>query len=148
MGKWDSSPAAALKRPGDFALKHKMFIAYHTHGQRTMTGMDEAFPISKGNMSNIDLGHMITNPNAGGMVAVRDEQAVELEHWLASVTAEELSAVAPVPAGPGWPPYAAGKTVLECLHVILNEEWEHHGFCVRTSICWRGDRASGCRSER
>lgn len=38
---------------------------------------------------------------------------------------------APVPAGPGWPPYAAGKAVLECLHVVLNEEWEHHGFCVR-----------------
>jgi hypothetical protein len=21
--------------------------------------------------------------------------------------------------------------VLECLHVVLNEEWAHHGFCVR-----------------
>ena len=26
---------------------------------------------------------------------------------------------------------AAGKSVLQCLHVVLNEEREHHGFCVR-----------------
>lgn len=70
-------------------------------------------------------------PDLDQVVTVRDEQASELEQWLASVTPDVLSASAPVPAGPGWPPYAAGKTVLECLHVVLNEEWEHHGFCVR-----------------
>lgn len=70
-------------------------------------------------------------PDLDQVLTVRDQQAAELEQWLASVTADELSAVAPVPAGPGWPPYAAGKTVLECLHVVLNEEWEHHRFCVR-----------------
>jgi hypothetical protein len=70
-------------------------------------------------------------PGLDQVLAVRDEQAAELELWLAGVTADELSAVAPVPAGPGWPPYAAGKTVLQCLQVVLNEEWAHHGFCVR-----------------
>ena len=70
-------------------------------------------------------------PGLDQVLTVRQEQAAELERWLASVTADELSGVAPVPAGPGWPPYAAGKTVLECLHVVLNEEWAHHGFCVR-----------------
>jgi len=33
--------------------------------------------------------------------------------------------------GRGWPPYARGKSVLECVHVVLDEEWAHHGFCVR-----------------
>jgi hypothetical protein len=47
------------------------------------------------------------------------------------VTADELSVPAPVPAGGGWPPYAKGKSVLECVHVVLDEEWAHHGFCVR-----------------
>jgi hypothetical protein len=47
------------------------------------------------------------------------------------VTADQLSAPAPVPAGPGWPPYARGKSVLECVQVVLDEEWAHHGFCVR-----------------
>ena len=60
---------------------------------------------------------------------MRDEQAAELERWLATVTADELSAVAPVPAGRGWPPYARGR---QCSSVVvLNEEWAHHGFCVR-----------------
>lgn len=70
-------------------------------------------------------------PDLDEVWTVRDEQAAELERWLAGVTPDELSAIAPVPAGPGWPPYAAGKTVLECLHVVLDEEWAHHGFCVR-----------------
>ncbi|MGH3524589.1 MAG: DinB family protein [Mycobacterium sp.] len=70
-------------------------------------------------------------PGLDEVLAVRDEQAAELERWLATVTSDDLSAAAPVPAGPGWPPYARGRSVLECLHVVLNEKWAHHGFCVR-----------------
>ncbi|UNX53954.1 DinB family protein [Georgenia sp. TF02-10] len=70
-------------------------------------------------------------PGLDEVLAVREEQGAELERWLATVSAEELSAAAPVPAGPGWPPYAQGSSVLECLRVVLNEEWAHHGFCVR-----------------
>jgi hypothetical protein len=73
----------------------------------------------------------VADPSLEEVLAVRNEQAVELERWLATVTDDELSAAAPVPAGSGWPPYAKGKSVLECLHVVLNEEWAHHGFCVR-----------------
>lgn len=58
--------AATLKRLGDAALKYKMFVAYHTHEQGSMTAFDEAFSLSKGNMANIDFGHFIANPNAGG----------------------------------------------------------------------------------
>jgi uncharacterized damage-inducible protein DinB len=71
------------------------------------------------------------DPSLDDVLTVRREQAAELERWLANVTAAELSAVAPVPAGSGWPPYAAGKSMLQCLHVVLNEEHEHHGFCMR-----------------
>jgi plasmid stabilization system protein ParE len=70
-------------------------------------------------------------PGLDEVLAVRDDQAAELARWLPTVTADELSAAAPVPAGPGWPPYARGKSVLECLHVVLDEEWAHHGFCAR-----------------
>jgi sugar phosphate isomerase/epimerase len=51
--------AAQLKRVGDFAMKRKIYAAYHTHTQATMTSFDQAFAISKGNMSNIDLGHYV-----------------------------------------------------------------------------------------
>jgi hypothetical protein len=71
------------------------------------------------------------SPDLDEVLTVREEQAAELERWLASVPADALSAAAPVPAGPGWPPYARGKSVLQCLHVVLNEEWAHYGFCVR-----------------
>jgi uncharacterized damage-inducible protein DinB len=70
-------------------------------------------------------------PTIEEVLAVREVQGAELERWLSTVTADQLSAPAPVPAGRGWPPYARGKSVLECVHVVLDEEWAHHGFCVR-----------------
>lgn len=70
-------------------------------------------------------------PGLAEVLAVRHEQAAELAQWLENLTADELSSPAPVPQGPGWPPYAVGKTVLECLRVVLNEEWAHHSFCER-----------------
>ena len=53
------SDATQLKRIGDFALKKKVYAAYHTHTQATLTSFDQALAISKGNMSNIDLGHYV-----------------------------------------------------------------------------------------
>jgi len=58
--------SATLKRLGDWALKYKMFAAYHTHDQGSMTVFDEAFAASKGNMSNVDLGHFVAGGNKGG----------------------------------------------------------------------------------
>ncbi len=71
------------------------------------------------------------DPTLDEVVAVRDEQAAELEHWLDSVTAEQLAAPAPIPDDDRWPPYARGRSVAQCLRTVLNEEHEHHGFCVR-----------------
>jgi len=58
--------AATLKRLGDAALKHKMFTTYHTHQQGSMTVIDEALAVSKGNMSGVDLGHFMAATNPGG----------------------------------------------------------------------------------
>jgi hypothetical protein len=77
-------------------------------------------------------------PGLDEVLAVRDVQAAELDRWLSAVTADQLLAPAPVPAGRGWPPYGRGKLVLECLRVVLNEEWAHHGFCVRDLDLLRG----------
>lgn len=57
---------AQLKRIGDFALKKKIYAAYHTHTQGGMTVLDEAFAASKGNMANVDLGHWVAGGNKGG----------------------------------------------------------------------------------
>jgi sugar phosphate isomerase/epimerase len=54
--------AAQLKRIGDYAQRRKIYAAYHTHAQGTITVFDQAFAISKGNMANVDFGHYV----AGG----------------------------------------------------------------------------------
>jgi len=61
-----ATAAATLKRVGDWALKHGMHAAYHTHTQGSMTVFDEAFASSKGNMANVDFGHFVAGGNQGG----------------------------------------------------------------------------------
>jgi sugar phosphate isomerase/epimerase len=57
---------ALLKRMAQFAEKHKLAVAYHTHTQGSMTCFDQAFAISPWNKSNIDLGHYVAGGNMGG----------------------------------------------------------------------------------
>ncbi len=116
-------------------LRHLVFV-HDSWFRRCCLGSDQPFTAiglaSPFVPDQAEQGIDVTaEPSLGEVLAVRDEQAVELERWLASVTAGELSVPAPVPAGPGWPPYARGRSVLQCLHVVLGEEWAHHGFCVR-----------------
>ena len=54
---------AQLKRIGQFAEKHKLYAAYPTHLQGSMTAFDQAFAASKYNRANVDLGHYVA---AGG----------------------------------------------------------------------------------
>jgi len=51
--------AALLRRIGQFAERRKIYAAYHTHTQGSMTAFDEAFAASPANMSNIDVGHYV-----------------------------------------------------------------------------------------
>jgi hypothetical protein len=71
------------------------------------------------------------DPSLDEVLAMRTEQALDVEEWLGSVSPAQLDAAAPIPAGEGWPPYARGRSTRQCLGTVLNEEWAHHGFCVR-----------------
>ncbi len=71
------------------------------------------------------------DPTLDDVLAVRAEQAAELSAWLADLTPELLARPAPVPDDGRWPPYARGRSVRQCLGTVLNEDHEHHGFCVR-----------------
>ena len=55
-----------FRRLGDWALKNKMLTAYHTHQQGSMTVLNDAFEVSKGNAANVDLGHFMAATNPGG----------------------------------------------------------------------------------
>jgi sugar phosphate isomerase/epimerase len=50
---------AQLTRIGAFAEKRKIYAAYHTHLQGSMTAFDQAFAASPANRANIDLGHYV-----------------------------------------------------------------------------------------
>jgi hypothetical protein len=116
-------------------LRHLVFV-HDSWFRRCVLGSAAAFtPMGLGpelvperERPGLDL---TADPSLDEVLAVRAEQAAELAHWLGDVTAEHLAAVAPIPEGPGWPPYARGRSVRQCLGTVLNEEWAHHGFCVR-----------------
>jgi len=60
----------------------------------------------------------VLEARAGRVAMVRD--------FLAGVTPEELATTRRNPHAPAYP-----ETTLSCLHVILEEEWEHHRYAVR-----------------
>jgi len=61
-----STDVAFLKCVGAFAEKHKVYAAYHSHEQGSMTAFDQAFAVSKANMANVDFGHYVAAGNVGG----------------------------------------------------------------------------------
>jgi hypothetical protein len=71
------------------------------------------------------------DPTLDEVLAIRDEQAADLQRWLDAVTPGQLQASAPIPDNDMWPPYARGRSLRQCLGTVLREEFEHHRFCVR-----------------
>ena len=60
----------------------------------------------------------VLEARAGRVAMVRD--------FLASATADDLATARRNPWNPEYQ-----ETTLSCLHVILEEEWEHHRYAVR-----------------
>jgi hypothetical protein len=67
----------------------------------------------------------VTPPYAD-VLEVRAGRVAMVRDFLATVTADELAAVRRNPWAPEY-----RVTTLSCLHVILEEEWEHHRYAVR-----------------
>jgi hypothetical protein len=65
-------------------------------------------------------------PSYAEVLEARAGRVAMLRDYLAAVTADELTVTHPNP----WAP-ASDDTTLQCLHVILDEEWEHHRYAVR-----------------
>jgi hypothetical protein len=65
-------------------------------------------------------------PSYAEVLEVRAGRVAMVRDFLATVTSDELPAMRKNPHAPEYP-----ETVLSCLHVILEEEWEHHRYAVR-----------------
>lgn len=65
-------------------------------------------------------------PSYTEVLEVRAGRVTMVRDFLATVTSDELAAPRKNPWDPDYP-----ETALSCLHVIFNEEWEHHRYAVR-----------------
>ncbi|MDQ1602376.1 MAG: hypothetical protein QOE01_221, partial [Actinomycetota bacterium] len=65
-------------------------------------------------------------PSYAEVLEVRAGRVAMVRDFLATVTSEVLAARRKNPHAP-----EHQETVLSCLHVILEEEWEHHRYAVR-----------------
>jgi hypothetical protein len=78
----------------------------------------------------IGLGHADAEdeatPSYAEVLQVREERVAMVRDFLATVTPDELDEQRKNPHEPELP-----ETTRSCLHVILEEEWEHHRFAVR-----------------
>jgi hypothetical protein len=69
------------------------------------------------------------DPSLDQVLVVRRGRMDEVRDVIAGATAEELERNCVPPGSPGHP--RKDHTVLQCLHVILKEEWQHHRYAVR-----------------
>jgi hypothetical protein len=69
------------------------------------------------------------DPSVDEVLALRRERMHEVRDVIAGATADELERNCVPPDSPGHP--SKDHTVLQCLHVVLKEEWQHHRYAVR-----------------
>ena len=75
----------------------------------------------------LDLSVFTTvTPSYAEVLEVRAGRVAMVRDFLATATSEELAASRRNPWSTEYP-----ETTLSCLHVILEEEWEHHRYAVR-----------------
>lgn len=68
-------------------------------------------------------------PELADVLPVRREHQRAVRDSLGRLTDDELREVRTAPDEPGHP--NGDHSVLQCIHVLLNEEWEHHRYAVR-----------------
>jgi hypothetical protein len=98
---------AVLQRPQPF----------HPLGQPDASLEEEDFDISVFSAGN---------PSYAEILDARADRVAMMRDFLAGVTAEELEVERRNPHDPAHP-----ESTRSCLHVILDEEWEHHRYAVR-----------------
>ncbi|GIF00689.1 DinB family protein [Paractinoplanes rishiriensis] len=65
-------------------------------------------------------------PSYAEVLEARADRVAMVRDYLAKVTPEELTVLRRNPWNPEYP-----ETTLACLHIIMDEEWEHHRYAVR-----------------
>jgi hypothetical protein len=79
-------------------------------------------------------------PRLVEVLPVRAEHQRAVRAQLESLTNDDLAQIRRAPDEPGHP--NGENSVLHCVHVILNEEWEHHRYAIRDLDALEGQGAS------
>jgi hypothetical protein len=112
-------------------LRH-LVMATDTWLGRAILGIGQPFhPIGQPNTGAADYGldmsvFTTVTPPYAEVLQVRAGRVAMVRDFLATVTSDELAVTRTNPWAPEEP-----ETTLSCLHVILEEEWEHHRYAVR-----------------
>lgn len=117
---------------------------------RAVLGLDQPFhPLGQAGPQaeedGLDMSLFVPGtPPYGDVLEARAGRVAMVRDFLATVTPADLAAVRRNPWAPQYP-----ETTLSCLHVILEEEWEHHRFAVRdleTIMAWSDGGEGGVAS--
>ena len=93
----------------------------------TSPSTPSAWPDAGAEEDGLDMSVFATGtPSYAEVLEARADRVAMVRDFLAAVTPEELDTARQNP----WAP-AYGETTRSCLHVILDEEWEHHRYAVR-----------------
>ncbi|HEX8972840.1 DinB family protein [Oryzihumus sp.] len=112
-------------------LRH-LVMATDTWLGRAILGLEQPYhPIGQPNAEYETDGNdravfATATPSYAEVLEVRAGRVAMVRDLLATVTSDELAAARRNPHDPDRP-----ETTLSCLHVILEEEWEHHRYAVR-----------------
>ncbi|MDN4174047.1 DinB family protein [Nocardioides sp. SOB77] len=114
-------------------LRH-LVMATDTWLRRGILGLGFAeaqHPLGVPNAEYADDGHDTSlfttrTPSWAEVLEARAGRVAMVRDLLATVTADDLRVPRRHPWGPG-----TEVSTLRCLHVVLNEEWEHHRYAVR-----------------
>ncbi|ONI71746.1 DinB superfamily protein [Kribbella sp. ALI-6-A] len=112
-------------------LRH-LVMATDTWLGRAVLGLDQPYhPLGLANPSaeedGLDLSLFVAGtPPYAEILAAREGRVAMVRDFLSTVTPEALAVPRKNPWSPQYP-----ETTLSCLHVILEEEWEHHRYAVR-----------------
>jgi hypothetical protein len=68
-------------------------------------------------------------PNLAEILPVRAQRQQAVRTALGTLTDDDLAEIRMAPDDPGHP--TGQHAVLECVHVLLREEWEHHRYAMR-----------------
>jgi len=112
-------------------LRH-LVMATDVWLRRAVLGIEQPFhPFGQAgpeaDADGLDMSIFTTvTPSYADVLEVRAGRVAMVRDFLATVSSDELTVTRKNPWSPEYP-----ETTLSCLHVILEEEWEHHRYAVR-----------------